>query len=231
MYYQLIINFFEIVAAVSGTIFLIKCRGSNHSRYLVYFLWFTVFFELIFAWLPYGVEIYESLAFLRNSIFEENIWIYNLYDIVSFSFYMIFFISFIERQKIRKMAMIAVSSFVIYLILSLIFFVDFSTEVSSINFSLGSLILLIIIASFFFQMLQSEKILNFYKIIPFYIGIGALIFHLSVAPILIYSKYYSNAKSPEFVKVYDLILTTANIFMYTCYTIGFIICLKKKKSY
>lgn len=231
MYHQLIINFFEIVAALSGTLFITKYREDKYSRYLVYFLWFTVLFELIFAWLPLGIDSIEFLYPLKGSVFENNIWVYNIYDIISFSVYMTFFNSYIESKKQKKIIQYIIVSFVIYLTIGLFCWGDFFVEVSSVNFSLGAIMLMMIIAFFLFQILQSEKILNFYKMLPFYIGIGALVFHLSVTPILIYAKYYSNSKSPEFVQLYDLILTSANIFMYTCYTIGFMVCLRKNKSY
>ncbi|WP_299314579.1 hypothetical protein [uncultured Aquimarina sp.] len=231
MYTLIIINFIEIVAAIAGTIYLKRYREDKLSRYLVFFLWFTILMELTLGWLPAGVYFLESFSFLCDTIFEDNIWVYNIYDIISFVFYFSLFSSLKELKKLKRFSFFLSMSFIVFAVVNLFLSGSFFTEPSSLNFLLGSLILLLHVIYFFFRILQSEQILDFYRIIFFYIGIGTMIFNLSVSPILIYSKYFSNARSPEFVQIYKIILSTANIFMYTCFTIGFVICLKKNRSY
>ncbi len=231
MYTLVIINLVEIVAAIAGTIYITRYREEKQSRYLIIFLWLTILMELTLGWLPAGVYFLELFSSLKDTMFEDNIWVYNSYDIISFVFYFLFFSSLKELQKVRVISVLLSVSFVIFAVLNLYFSGNFFTEPSSLNFLIGSIFILLHIIYFFFQILQSEQILDFYKIIFFYVAIGTLVFHLSVSPILIYSKYFSNAKSPEFVQIYKIILSAANIFLYTCYTIGFMVCLKKNKSY
>ncbi|MBG6132233.1 hypothetical protein IWQ47_004124 [Aquimarina sp. EL_43] len=231
MIYQIVINIFEITAALVGIFYIQKYREDKFSRYFVYFLWLTVFVELVFGWLPRGIENIEIFNGMKDSIFSHNQWIYNIYDIISFSFYLFFFIGQINSVRIKKYGKVLIIIFVFLAIINLSITDIFFEAVSAFNYVFGSLLIFLFISYYFFHLLISDTILAFYKTLPFYIGVGCLLFYLIVTPIFIYGSYYSNAKSPEFVNVYAQILTAANIFMYTCYTIGFIVCSKKNKSY
>ncbi len=227
---QIIINFFEIIAAIAGIIYLTKYREDNLSRYFVIFLWFTVFVEIVFAWLPVCVYFLDSFSGLKNTIFAKNVWVYNIYDVISYSFYSFFFISLIDNTKVKGIAKLFLILYIGIGIFNLVF-PDFFFDADSYpNVIIGTLMLLVIIFYYYFQLLQSDLILNFYKSLPFYVSIGLLVFNLILNPIAIYESYH-NKSNPEFVEIYRYILTVTNIFMYTCYTIGFIVCSRKNKSY
>ncbi|MDH7444117.1 hypothetical protein [Aquimarina sp. 2201CG14-23] len=229
--FLLIINFFEIVTAIFGTVYIKKYREDKISRYFVYFLWFTALFDTFFGWMPSLIENYDQLFFLKDTFLYKNHWAYNSYDIISFSFYLFFFLNFIESTKAKKIGVYSIILFIVTSLLNLILSGVFFESPALFSLILGTLLLLFFIIYFYFQVLQSDKILDFYKILVFYISVGALVFHILVNPIFIYGEYYSNTKSPEFVEIYRSILTFANIFMYTCYTIGFIVCSRKNRSY
>jgi len=227
----IIINLFELIAAIIGTIYISRYRVDRFTRYLVFFLWFTVFVEIIFGWLPTLIEEIIAFKFLENTIFAFNIWIYNIYDVISFTFYLLYFANLMESERHKNIGVKIVGVYIIFCIMNLSFSGVFFDTNSTFNAVIGTLLLVLYIIYFYFQMLQSEKILEFYKTIPFYVSVGALVFHLIVNPIFIYEQYYSNTVSPEFVRIFLTILTIVNIFMYSCYTIGFLICYKKNNSY
>ncbi len=228
---QIIINVFEVVAAVVGTVYISKYREDYLSRYFVYFLWFTVFVELVFGWLPAAIYFFKAFSFLKDTIFKHNAWAYNIYDLISFSFYLFFFLRLIEKKKFRKIGYSVVYVFLGYAILGVLFS-DFSFWLDPmVNSVIGTFLLLLCVIMYYFQLLLSNSILNFYKSIPFYVSVGALVFHLTINPLFIYENYYKSELNPEFVYVNRIILTLINIFMYTCYIIGFIICLRRNKSY
>lgn len=231
MIFLVLINLFEFIAALVGTVYITKCRGDRISRYFVYFLWFTTLFDTFFTWFPVLIKNYDRLLFLKDTFLFKNHWAYNSYDLISFSFYLFFFLNFIESVKIKRIGGYLIITFLFTSLLNLFFSGVFFKSPALFGLIVGTLLLLVFIVYFYFQVLQSDKILNFYKILVFYISVGALVFHLLVNPIFIYGEYYKTAKSPEFVGIYRSILIFANIFMYTCYTIGFIVCYKKNKSY
>ncbi len=227
----IIINIFELIAAVAGTFYISRYRVDRSTRYLVFFLWFTVFVEVIFGWLPTFVETFDFFKFLEDTIFAHNKWIYNTFEVISSLFYLLYFANLIESKRNQVVGVNIIAVYLVFSVFNLAFSDVFFTSSSASNSIFGTLLLVLFIMYFYFQMLQSDKILDFYKSIPFYVSIGALVFHLIVNPIFIYEHYYSHSVSSEFVRVFLTILTIVNIFMYSCYTIGFIVCSKKNKSY
>lgn len=231
MLFQGIINLLELLATIAGTIYIAKYREDKTTRYFVYFLWLTVFVELVFGWIPTMVRYLDYFSFLRGTFLEKNYWVYNIYFIISFYIYINYFKWSIKSLYLKKILTFFSGFYLISSVMNLIFSDFYFSSYSSYTFILGSLLFLFSIALFYFEMLQSDEVLNFYKSIPFYISIASLLFHMSVTPLSIYSKYFSMSKSPEFVEIYEIIFNSANIFMYTCYTIGFIVCSRRNKSY
>lgn len=227
---QIIINVFEVLAAIVGTIYITKYRTNYLYRYFVYFLWVTVFVEIVFGWLPSLISFFEAFSTLKNTMFVESDWVYSVYEIVSYVFYSFFFVSHIESSTYRKIGNLLLVFYSVFRFSNLIFSeISFGAN-SYTNMTIGTLMLLIIIFYYYYQLLQSDLILNFYKSFPFYVSVGLLVFYLVLNPIVIYESFY-NKKNPEFIEVYRYILTIVNIFMYTCFTIGFMICFRKNKSY
>ncbi len=226
MFLIVIINFFEVLAAIIGSVYSFKYHKERGSRYLIYFLWLTVFVEVFFGWLPYFIQENEFFHYLRGTILERNSWIYNIEVIIKFLFYSYFFLSYIKNKKMRKTLNYGMIFFFITTIINLIFSNIFFETISSYTYITGSILLMISIVFYFMEIMNTDEILYFKKTLPFYIAVGALLFHLSMTPLFIYSRYYSNSRSPEYVSIYRLILTLANVFMYSCYSIGFLVCFK-----
>ena len=76
----------ELLAATAGTYYLKKnTEASNSTFYLVYFLWFTFILEVIAIYSPiaYFTDC-EYFGFVYDTVFERNIWLYNIYSLISF---------------------------------------------------------------------------------------------------------------------------------------------------
>ncbi len=218
----------ELLSASIGLCYLKKYRES-WSRYFVFFLCFTFLFELM-GFLTTQISD-DFLSFLMGTNFEKNHWLYNPFIIFNFLFYFLFFTAKLESTKIKSafkyLAVFYLGTSVLNLIISDFFF----SKISSYSFIVGSIFLLISVLYYFFEVLQSDNILIFKSSFAFYVAVGALVFHLCVSPLVIYSIYLTEASNPVFVKINVYIFTIANIFMYTCYSIGFVVCSKENKSY
>ncbi|GAA4272577.1 hypothetical protein GCM10022258_18710 [Aquimarina gracilis] len=221
---------FELMAAIVGSFYIKKYREDKPSRYFVYFLWLTFFIEL-FGVLPALMYYGGFFPFLKGTFLEENHWLYNIFFIFNFSFYVYYFYLNYKVKDFKLFMKILTILYVITSIINLIFTDIYFVGVSAYTYIVGTIVLFIGGILYLYEMLQSDKILTFYKTIPFYVAVGAIIFHLAVTPLFIYSQYYDVDRSPYFVDVRKIILNSAIIFLYTCYTIGFIVCLKKNKSY
>ncbi|MFN4762538.1 hypothetical protein ACKGJN_05390 [Gillisia sp. Q332] len=224
-------HFIEFIAALAGTYYLLKTPlTENLTRLFVYFLWLTVFVEVVGLYSAYAYfSDYKNLEFLKDSPFERNYWLYNSFHVLSFMMYFFFFIYQLNPVKLRRILAFIAVFFAITEIANLLFSGIFFNSLSAYASVVGTLILIICIMAYYYEMLRSDKILGFYKNLAFYVSVGVLIRYLVVTPLFIYSKYFT-AASPDFVGIYGLIINVSNVFMYGMFIIGFIISARKSKS-
>ncbi len=220
----------EFLAAFVGIIYMYKYRVDKATRYFVYFLCFSFFVEL-FGELPTLIKNNESLCFLEDTFWSENAWLYNIYTIISILFYVWFFRYYLKSKQLINILNILLLIFSLSSIVNLIITEVFFIRQSSYVMVFGTFLILMSVFFYFFEMLKSEKILEFNKDFVFYVGVGASIFHLCITPLFIYFRYFHDDISPDFVQIHKTILYTSIIFMYTCFTIGFLVCFRKNKSY
>mgnify|MGYP000579319159 CR=1 FL=1 len=94
----------EITSGLAGLYYLKRFPKTHKSnKYLVYFLWFTVFVEVIgiYAPLAYFTE-YKYFAFVKGTVFKHNYWWYNLHLLLSFIFFIYYFSSFLKKNSRRR---------------------------------------------------------------------------------------------------------------------------------
>ena len=220
----------ELIAAISGSYYLF--RNPNVRKEIKYFAWFLWYvFLLDFSGL-YSLwaffDDYKTFPFLEDSLFTRNVWLHNWNHLISISFYSFLFITLLKRINFKKTLKFALGSYVLFGILKLISSSQiFYTYDMSILF-IGVLLLITAISSYYFELLLSNKILDFKKDIFFYISVGLLVWHLCVPPIHIYSVYFS-VENVDFIKTHTTILRYANIFMYGLFSFAFIYCAQQKQ--
>ncbi len=220
------------MATIAGFIYLKRYRVDFITRYFVYFLCGTFFMEVIFGWLTICIHNFESFSFFNDTFLVNNNYpVYNLYYIISFAFYTFYFRNYLKNSRLVLCLDVLTVLYIIGSIITLFLTDAFFLRVSSFTYIVGSILIFLSVIFYFFEIFKGDEILNFHKSIVSYIAVGTIVFHLGVTPIFIYGFYYSNTRGPEFVNIYRIILTVANIFMYTCYTIGFLVCSKKNRSY
>ena len=225
------INILEISVAISGSYFLYKNPNTLIiNRYLVYFLWFTFFTEMIgkYAALAYFTN-YEYLGFIKDTVFERSFWLYNIYTIISFSFFGYYFTTLLNSNKLKKRFLFIN---ILYLIIGIINLTisDIFFKGNSVYTSIaGTILFLSIIMFFYFDLLQSDIVLDIKKHLPMYISIGVLVYFLCLTPLDIFSQYYKTVNK-TYVKLRSNIFLFTNIFMYGTFIIGFIVCAKSNSN-
>lgn len=228
----LLVYLLELLSALAGTYYLWKSPGSGKNiRMFVYYLWLIVFVETIGIYPVYAyLNDYKTLWFIKDTPFERNFWLYNSFKIVSFLVFFQFFTNELKNERLRKLFRLLIIGFAVSAVLNLLLSGVFFKAYSSFTFITGTFILSIIISAYYYEILTSDKILNFYQNIGFYISVGSFVWHLVVTPLFIYSHYFT-MDSPEFVTFHALVLKRANVFMYSCFTLGFFICSRKNNYY
>lgn len=211
-------------------LFYLKKETTKPIKLLVFFLGFVCFIELIatYSTIAYFSD-YKYFSFVKDTPFRRNTWVYNFYDLLNPIFTCIFFFFYIKNEIFKKVFSIVLG---LFFLISIYFqFVATSFfEISSFVVIVGTFLILGIIFQFFNELLKSNLILSLKSYIPMYIAVGAFVFNLTTAPLAIFSDYFnvSNGNS-LFVKLQIYIVLFSNLFMYSCFIIGFLVCSKKKK--
>lgn len=217
------------LGAFLAALFYYRKNKSKPTSYLVFFLGLTVCVEIL-GWYPWLIDL-GYLSFLRDSLFQKNYWLFNLYGIISYLFYMNYFKWYLSSKRsigiLNRLSILFLVIGVFENVLSGAFFIKFMP----ITNIFGTLFVFLSIAFYYLELLKSDQILQVQKTLPFYISVGALLFHLCATPFFIYSSYYSNSIDPAFVSLYRRVIFGINYVLYAIYIAGFLICYRKENPY
>lgn len=224
-----ITKFFEIIAAVLGTIYL-KKTNNYKLKIFVAFLWITVVVEVLGMYKSFLQNNYDYKWFIvwKNSIFCQNVWLYNIYNFLTIGFLGVFYSDLITNKSskffIRSIVVLYSMFSIFYYTYTDAFFV-LGLPYDSI---LASVIVSIYVMLYFKELMSSDYILEYYRLPSFYISVALLLWNLCATPLFIYNSYFLPFNT-EFVNFKTLLLLYINIFTYTCITFGFWYSLKKSK--
>lgn len=199
-----------------------KYYRKSPDIYIAYILVITCFIETLGFFnyhLPDSVFIKGVTYVIGARLIDENLWLYNLGMIFTFLFYIVYYYKMVDSLKHKFYLRII---FIVYVILSgtdiLIHWNEITVSYLSYSRIIGSLLLFVCAIFYLNEVFNSNKILNFFKTLPFWITIGSLIFYLTTIPIVIYSSKLNFSHT-----VYIMILVLSNYFLYGCFITGFII--------
>jgi len=158
-------------------------RKKFKNSFLKYFIWLLVyvFFNEILADL-YGRYIHEGY----NQIFM------NIFNIIHFLFLFRLFYEFAKHSYSKKIILFFVGSYIITLIIELfVLKVDYQLKTQSIPFMVGGLGILICVLLYFYQTLNSEKLIQVHRDLMFWICSAYFIYYLSYMPFKIKQNYFA----------------------------------------
>ncbi|MCK8481214.1 hypothetical protein [Psychroserpens algicola] len=221
---------FEILAAILGSWYLKKTKNQN-LKVFIYYLWLVVIVEVLGYYKHILQNNYDYNWFIawKNSVLCQNTWLFNIYTFLKIGLLGVFYSSLLSKPSFK---LIIRGIIVIYSIFSIIYYT--STDaffVMGLPFDdiLGAVIIFIYIMFYFTELMNSEYILQYYKLPSFYISVALLLWHLCTTPLFIYNSYF-RAFNTEFVNFRTLLLLYINIFTYSCFAFGFWYSLKKSKK-
>lgn len=227
---SLITKGFEVIAAILGSIYL-KHTKNQKLKIFVVFLWITVAVEILGYYkhlLQYNYD-YSWFTTWKNSVFCQNVWLYNIYNFLAIGFLGVFYSDLISNKTSKLIIRIIV---VIYSVFS-IFYYTFTDAFFVIGLPydniLASVITTTYIVLYFKELMSSDFILQYYKLPSFYISVALLLWHLCATPLFIYHSYFLPFNT-EFVNFRTLLLLYINIFTYSCITFGFWYSLRKSNQ-
>lgn len=204
------IVYLALFAGIIGFIFLNKLP-TKKARSLLVMIWFSAFTE--FA----GIY-YTSWTNQLNYI------VFNIYIIVSLTYYMLLLRKLLESKKYKKIAFIFTILFLLFFISNELAYQHFFVKMDSKSFALGIIFIVILSCRYLFEIVNSNKILDFQYSIFFWFVIGILLFNVPFLPFMLSEEFFLIDYNQN---VTSLILFFLNLFMYCCIIIGFIWSEKK----
>ncbi len=217
------------MAALTGVLFYRQYKATA-AKYFIWFLVYVAILELIGFYPTYFVKFGYS-HIIRNTVFEHNYWYYTVFWYIGSA---IFFTFYYHRIIVYKPYRSILKYGGALFLLSTIGYIFthgeafFNSQLAFVRI-FGAIIVLIGVVFYFIEMLQSDRVLTFYRSLNFYISAIVLIWWLIITPLVFYNIYFSKADW-NFVILKWQIYLFANIFMYSSFTFALIWCRPQNNS-
>lgn len=220
----------ELIAALAGSYYYLRTKDLK-LRPFIWYLWVIVFVETfgMYGYILQNNYDNDIFIWIKNSVFCQNRWLYNVFHVLAIILFGIYYGRIIKNKLSKKIIKILV---LIYFIFSggyALFSDDFFVKSIPYNHFLETFITFLLVMLYFNEILNSERILYFYKVPSFYISTGLLIWYLGITPIYIFDSYI-NQINQNFIEFRSIYLITANLFLYSCYTFGFLYTIQFNKK-
>ncbi len=228
--YIVAIHIIELVAALAGTYYYFKTMDSQ-MKIFVWYLWFVVFIETLgmYSYVLTNNYDYDWYNRLKNSVFCENTWLYNIYSLGSVLFFGLFYSKIIKDKSSKSLIKISVIIYAVFTVLYFLLSGTFFEKSLPYYYFLETFIVFIFTMLYYRQLLKSDKILLFYRLPKFYISSGLLLFYICTAPLFTFNKYFSSINE-SFVQFRYVYMFVINIILYSCLTFAFLYTLQFKKQ-
>jgi hypothetical protein len=215
-------NLFELMAALAASYYFFKTKDLRIKPF-IWLLWLIVIVETLglYGFILLNNYDYDWFIWLKNSVFCENRWLFNIYTFLSVVFLGLFFRNHLKDNKSKKTVIIIVVLSSIFSIGYFILSKGFFTKSIPYDYVIQVFTIFIFVMLYFRELISSDEILMFYKSHIFYICTGLLLWNLCVTPLFLFDAYFYEVNQGfiEFRRKYLLI---ANILLYSCYTFAFI---------
>jgi hypothetical protein len=201
------LNLFELMACVTGFIYWKKIRSSYWRLFPIYLL---------------VIVCVEVLGAFTEGDFNINL--YSYFGIpIQFLFFFWLFHQYFKPLPPVIWSIIATAVYIISLVTELIFLRNETLFFSSLSYTVGNVMLAILVLIFFSRFISSEKILGFKSDMMFWVSLGLLIFYLGSLPFYgLYNTIRDDTKYPGLLATYWSVQMIFNYLMYTFFTISFI---------
>jgi hypothetical protein len=214
------------LSAITGLIVL-KCYKKKSAKYFIYFLCFVLILELL-AYYPRYAIYFGLQDYLKDTLIENNYWLYNFcWTISSTIFFSWYFYNNIESPKLKKIIKYNTVIFSLFSVGYILFcFKSFMTTNAQPLLFLHVLIIILGALLYFLEILNSEKLLSFYKTLSFYVATGIFIWMIVETPLIFFDKY-STKSDMDYVILKWTVRLSINVFMYALFTFALIFCKPK----
>jgi hypothetical protein len=175
------------------------------------FTWFLLFSMLI------SITGYFYSFYLKKG----NHFIFNIYLLIQFLFYFGIFYKTFQTKKLKTYTLLISTCFLVYLLISFIFLNGFRAF-NSLGFTIGSVLTILFCLLYFGVLFNADGFINYFKIPMFWIATGILFFFVGNFIYLSFLNYILENNLDSGGNIYEFIIITLNILLYSFFSIGFL---------
>lgn len=197
-------KYFEYASLILALLFYNKYKGYSFYKFFVIYLMNILLF-----------------SFLAQTMFKNNNHeLFNVYTFFEFNLIVLIYYHLINDKTAFKFLKILAIAF------NVIYFISFYLlELKNYTVIIEGIVNSIFIVFFFKELLNSEKILNYKKLLPFWVSVGLMLYYLTSVPYFLLIYFYKFPSKIGFSLLHSLI-----IVFHSCFIFGLITC-KKTESY
>ena len=166
--------------------------------------------------MKYGIN---ELLFIDDKGVRYNWWMYNLLRFITFNCLFFIYYKYLKTKIYKKWIRIFMFIYIITSVINWSFLQSFIWNNSEIPRTIGSIFLIVTILFYFIELLKSEKVLVFHRLLLFWISVGLLLYYAGTIPFAL--KINGYALIPGIHKLFLIVYILA-IIMYLTFTFGFI---------
>lgn len=195
-------NLFLVITTVVAWVKYSKYKNSP-LKYLPHYLSYAVFLEI-------GADLIiheEELSY---------VW-YNFGINIEILFYFFVYYHYLNNKNTKKFLLYSTIFYEIYFLLN-VFFLESWWNYQSFPFTVGGILVIIIVFLFLLEMFQSNKVLHTKKYLIFWISLGLLFYNIIPLPLFVTRSFISECNLSQLMPIQYL----ANIIMYVLFIYGFI---------
>ena len=207
-------TYFQIVTAIAGSMCYYKYKDT-YLKYFLFLLWYIVLNDFVAKFYSMNISIY-------------NAFFYNIFQIVSITFYITLFKNVVKSIKNKKIISILLAIYYFSYFINLVFIDDFFKEYFSNTYIVGGAMIITSIVIYLHEILNSDEIIHINKMMVFWISIGLLLMYLPNIPFNVIRNYYKTSPTIPYIYAVNFIL----VFIYNLIIIsGFIWSSKEQRDY
>jgi len=226
--YFLITYSIEFLAAVIGLI-VYKYYKTTAAKFLILFLVYAFLIDLLGNYPVYLRDV-GSFNLIENTKIEKNYWWYLIFWMGGLSsFITLINYKTIENSTFKKALKYFYFIYLIQFFLYAIFNFDALFDLNERFLKISSIWMIgIAVTIYLIEILQSYKVVEFYKSIYFYINMAVFIWTIITGPMIFYEIYFSTADW-NFVILKWQIFLSINVFFYLTLASALVFCRNQNK--
>jgi hypothetical protein len=217
------VNLAAVIVATFTGLFLFNKFKQSPVRYFIYFLVYILVIEILGSYARI-LNYFGSYHILENTVFKFNFWWHTLtWYLGSAIFFTWYYRKLLKSDFLRKILQYALFTFLAISTISIVINFNHFFEGTFNSIKIGNMsIIMLCVAFYFYEILHTSKVLEFYKDIHFYIS-GIILIWLLVTIPLVQFVCGDASTNPNQAHLKWMIMLFANVFMYLSFAIALIV--------